>query len=400
MDGQLTPAGLETALARLGDGAMPVDDLAERVREWFGAEQLTSGPDPKVNELTVAWALETPGDGVRVLADDNSFSLPLRRLGRSRVFAGVATLLSGTAFRWNYEITDGPNERRTLLPDISSQTSTLPSGTVDDIRRIRGRGRPLEVYATHPDSRPNPGVPHGELVEHRGWRSTVFPNTSRDWWVYVPARYRAEEPAGVMVFQDGRAPRDYVPPVFDTLIDRGDMPVTVGVFIMPGMLDDGTPNRSFEYDTLSDQYARFLLDEILPEVEKTVRLRHDAGSRATSGLSSGGICAFTAAWERPDAFGKVLSWIGSFADIRGGHNYPSMVRKNSPKPIRVFLQDGENDLDVPAGDWWLANLTMASALKFAGYDHLTAWGRGFHNDRHGRAILPDSLRWLWRGWQP
>jgi enterochelin esterase-like enzyme len=177
------------------------------------------------------------------------------------------------------------------------------------------------------------------------------------------------------------------------------MPVTVGVFITPGTLDDGSPNRSFEYDTLSDQYARFLLDEILPKVETTVRLRHDAASRAISGMSSGGICAFTVAWERPDAFSKVLSWVGSFTDIRGGHNYPPMIRKTAPKPIRVYVQDGENDLNVPAGDWWLANLTLASALEFAGYDHVTCWGKGFHSVAHGRAILPDSLRWLWRGWR-
>ncbi len=135
-------------------------------------------------------------------------------------------------------------------------------------------------------------------------------------------------------------------------------------------------------------------------MESTARLRNDPESRAIAGASSGAICAFTVAWERPDAFRKVLSWIGSFADIRGGHNYPPMIRKAPPKPIRVFLQDGENDQNVPAGDWWLSNLAMASALDFAGYDHLAVWGRGFHSDKHGRAVLPDSLRWLWRGWQP
>jgi enterochelin esterase family protein len=354
-----------------------------------------------VEELTVAWALEAPGDDprVRVLADDNSFVLPLRRLGGSSLFAGAATLPPGTAFRWNYEITDGIARRRTLLPDIPAVWDERPSGRSDLLRRIRGSGRPLEVYATPPDARSGPGVPRGELIEHLGWRSRVFPGTTRDWWVYVPAQYRPEEPACVMVFQDGAGPKDYVPVVFDNLIARGDMPVTVGVFIMPGVLDDGERNRSFEYDTLSDQYARFLLDEILPEVEQTVRLRHDAASRAISGSSSGGICSFTVAWERPDAFHKVLSWVGSFTDIRGGHNYPSMIRKTPPKPIRVFLQDGENDLNVPAGDWWLANQEMASALAFAGYDFTVAWGKGFHSARHGRAILPDSLRWLWRDWR-
>jgi enterochelin esterase family protein len=263
--------------------------------------------------------------------------------------------------------------------------------------RIRGRGRPLEVYATHPDGRPRPGVPHGTLTVHEAWRSQVFPGTTRDWWVYAPAQCRADAPACVMVFQDGAGPQEYVPTVFDNLIARGDMPVTVGVFINPGVLDGGERNRSFEYDTLSDQYARFLLEEILPEVERDVPLRHDAASRAIAGHSSGGICAFTAAWEHPEAFHKVLSWSGSFADIRGGHNYPPLVRKTPRKPIRVFLQDGRNDLNVSYGDWWLANLEMASALAFAGYDVTTAWGNGFHSTAHGRAILPGSLRWLWRG---
>jgi enterochelin esterase family protein len=393
--GALTPAALETELARLGPGgsaALPeAERLAARVRDWFGAEALSAGPDPQIEELTVAWAIRADPGGdtrVRVLADDGSFALPLARLGSTDVFAGAATLPSGTAFRWSYEVTPGPAGRRTLLPDVPEDVAA----------RIRGRGRPLEVYATHPDSRPQPGGPRGSLTAHSGFRSEVFPGTTRDWWVYAPAECRGDEPACVMVFQDGQGYKDYVPAVFDNLIARGDIPVTVGVFIAPGVLDDGKPNRSFEYDTLSDQYARFLLDEILPLVEREVPLKRDAASRAISGISSGGICAFTVAWERPDAFGKVLSWVGSFTDIRGGHNYPPLVRKSPRKPIRVFLQDGKNDLNVPAGDWWLANLELASALAFTGYDFTTAWGNGFHSPRHGRAILPDSLRWLWRGY--
>ena len=404
---QLTPGQLETALRRMGTdaGGTDADRLAEGLREWFGAEALASGPDPKVDELTVAWALEVTDAHrsdvrVRVLADDGSFALSLIRLGASDVFAGATTLQSGTAFRWNYEVAAGPNERRTFLPDIPTQRVTAASGTVEQLRRLRGRGRALEVYATHPDSRPQPGVPHGAVTAHEGWRSTVFPGTTRNWWVYVPAQVQehAVDGACVMVFQDGQGPKEYVPTVFDNLMARGEMPVTVGVFIMPGTLDDGASNRSFEYDTLSDQYAHFLLDEILPEVERDVRLKRDAASRAISGISSGGICSFTVAWERTDAFGKVLSWVGSFADIRGGHNYPPLIRKTPRKPIRVFLQDGKNDLNVPAGDWWLANLEMASALEFAGYDYATVWGNGFHSAAHGRALLPNSLRWLWRGY--
>jgi len=236
------------------------------------------------------------------------------------------------------------------------------------------------------------------------WESKIFAGTKRDWWVYVPAQYTADKPAAVMVFQDGASPKDFVPTVFDNLIAKHDMPVTVGIFIQPGVLADGRANRSFEYDTLSDQYARFLLEEILPEVEKTVKLRHDAASRAISGISSGGICAFTVAWERPDEFSKVLSWVGSFTNIasgktlkEGGHNYEAMVRKTFPrKPIRVFLQDGANDLDNANGNWPLANQTLAKSLQFAGYDYRFEFGQGFHSNRHGRAILPDSLRWLWR----
>ncbi|MFN0120473.1 MAG: alpha/beta hydrolase, partial [Blastocatellia bacterium] len=228
--------------------------------------------------------------------------------------------------------------------------------------------------------------------------------TSRDWWVYVPAQYTADKPACVMIWQDGQNAKNYVPPVFDNLIAKGDMPVTVAICLAPGVHADGKPNRSFEYDTLSDQYARFLLEEILPEVEKTVKLRHDAPARALGGISSGGICAFTAAWERPGEFSKVLSWVGSFTNIQhgstwreGGHNYPALIRKVRPvKPIRVFLQDGANDLDNANGNWPLANLEMDKALKFAGYDYRFEFGQGFHSDRHGRAIMPDSLRWLWR----
>jgi len=162
-------------------------------------------------------------------------------------------------------------------------------------------------------------------------------------------------------------------------------------------------NRSFEYDTLSDQYTRFLLDEILPEVGRERSLRTDAAGRAIRGISSGGICAFTVAWQRPDQFHKVLSHVGSFTNIasgptlrEGGHNYPFLIRKAAPKPIRVYLQDGENDLNNASGNWWLANLQMDDALRFAGYDSTFARGKGFHSLAHGRALFPASLRWLWR----
>ncbi|PYV36744.1 MAG: esterase [Acidobacteria bacterium] len=268
-------------------------------------------------------------------------------------------------------------------------------------------GGPVEAYTSPPDSLEQSDVPKGTLKEMPRWESKIFNGTTRDWWVYVPSQYKGESPACVMVFQDGGSYKDFVPVVFDNLIAKGHMPVTIGIFIQPGVFKEGERNRSFEYDTLSDQYARFLLEEILPEVEKTLKLRHDAASRAISGISSGGICAFTVAWERPNEFGKVLSWVGSFVNIasgktlrEGGHNYPALIRKTPKKPIRVFLQDGDNDLDNIHGNWPLANQEMAKALAFAGYDYKFEYGRGFHSNKHGRAILPDSLRWLWRDYKP
>jgi len=229
----------------------------------------------------------------------------------------------------------------------------------------------------------------------------------RDYWVYVPARYTPDKPANVMVFQDGGGyvPEDgasRAPVVFDNLIHQDKLPVTIGIFIDPGHFppvaegEEPISNRSFEYDTLSDQYARFLLEEILPAVGEDYNLTSEASGRAICGASSGGICSFTVAWERPDAFSKVLSHVGSFANIRGGHVYPTLVRNTPPKPIRVFLQAGSDDLDVGWGHWALANLEMAAALNLAGYDYRLEYGDGEHNTQHGGAILPKSLIWLWR----
>jgi enterochelin esterase family protein len=210
-------------------------------------------------------------------------------------------------------------------------------------------------------------VPQG-IVTKRSWTSEkIYPGTVRDYWVYVPKQYDGSQPANVMVFQDGGG---YVDPkgqfradvVFDNLIHKKEMPVTIGIFINPGVIPAAREgqkprqNRSFEYDSLGDQYARFLLEEILPEVSKEYKLTSEASGRAIGGISSGGICAWTVAWERPDAFGKVLSHVGSFTNIRGGHFYPALIRKTERKPIRVFLQDGSGDLDNVHGSWPLAKL--------------------------------------------
>jgi enterochelin esterase family protein len=252
---------------------------------------------------------------------------------------------------------------------------------------------------------PQEGVPRGKVTKFT-WTSKVFPGTVRDYWVYVPAQYDPKVPACVMVFQDGQwyqdPKRDFrVPVVFDNLIHKKEMPVTVGIFINPGVIHnaDGKPvhkNRSFEYDSLSNQYALFLEKEILPEVGKKLNLRQDAAGRAIGGISSGGICAFTVAWERPDLFSKVLSHVGSFTNIRGGDRYPGIIRKAPKRDIRVFLQGGKKDLDNEHGHWPLANQQLAAALRFRDYDHQFVFGEGGHNGNHGGAILPESLRWLWR----
>ena len=374
-DAPLTPNALEAALAAKPTGAA-AETLVARIRQTFGAD-LAKPLAPKIDDLDAAWVIEAPdAKEVRVMFDHLQVGLPLTRVGTSNIFAGVKHFGWGDGVRWQYEL--------------------------DGKRLAVGNGQ-LELYTTPPETKEKPSVPKGKLMQMPKWESHVFAGTTRDWWVYVPAQYTADKPAAVMVFQDGQGPKNYMPTIFDNLIAQGDIPVMIGIFLPPGVLADGKPNRSFEYDTLSDQYARFLLEEIFPEVEKNYRLTKDPNMRAITGSSSGGICAFTVAWERPNEFSKVLSWVGSFTNIAagptvraGGHNYEALIRKTPKKNIRVFLQDGASDLDNANGNWPLANQQMAKSLSFMGYDYKFEFGRGFHSDRHGRAILPDSLRWLWR----
>src|SRR6266850_7487854 len=265
-------------------------------------------------------------------------------------------------------------------------------------------------YVTGPDSKPQPGVPKGEILKFTFDKSKVFPGTTRDYWIYVPAQYKPEKAACVYVGQDGI--RFEAPNVFDNLIHKKQMPVTIGVFVMPGVVKAADTNlaldrfnRSYEYDGLGDSYVRFLLEELLPEVEtkkttdgRPIRLSHNSNDRAIGGGSSGAIAAFTAAWERPDAFTRVFSSIGTFVDLRGGSRYPTLIRKYEPKPIRVFLQDGSNDHNIYGGDWWMANQSMERALVFAGYEVEHTWGDGGHTGKQATAVFPDAMRWLWKDW--
>ena len=259
------------------------------------------------------------------------------------------------------------------------------------------------------DARAAEPPPKGETTKYSFDKSKIFPGTVRDYWVYVPKQYDPEKPACLFVGQDGVQYR--APEVFDELIHKKEMPVVIGVFITPGRVKapNGQAmdrfNRSYEYDGLGDNYVRFLLEEILPEVEKKetsdgrkIRLSRDGNDRCIAGASSGAICAFTAAWERPDSFRRVFSAIGTYVGLRGGNVYPTLVRKYEPKPIRVFLQDGDHDLNIYGGDWWMANQEMERALTFAGYEVNHDWGTGGHSGQHATRIFPDAMRWLWKDW--
>jgi len=290
-----------------------------------------------------------------------------------------------------------------------------------------------KTYELSADSLPQEGVPKGRLDGPFLFESQVFSNTVRQYWVFVPAQYTDAKPACVLVFQDGqRAVKTNgslrVPQVMENLIAKKEMPVTIGIFITPGSrgaeyseVGGGNPNnRAAEYDALGDRYARFLIDEMLPEVAKTYNLTKDPEGRAIGGTSSGAICAFTVAWERPDAFRKVISCIGSYTSIGyrpardgepmipGGDLYPTFIRRAAPRPIRIFLQDGSNDIDNQFGSWFLANQQMLAAFNYANrtadqrkldgprYEVNHVWGEGPHSDNHGGVLLPDMLRWIWK----
>ena len=276
-----------------------------------------------------------------------------------------------------------------------------------------------DVYKLGPDSLVQDGVPHGKLVGPLTLASTIYPNTTRNYWVYVPAQYDAKSPASLMIFFDGHTflnPNgDFrIPNVFDNLIYRREMPVTLAVFVNPGhtpqqpeatdsVWGDGVNNRALEYNALDDKYSKLVVDELLPAIQKDYNISTDPDDRGLAGASSGAICAFTVAWHRPDQFHKVISTIGSFTNIMGGDAYPQMILDTKPKPIRIFLQDGLNDnrgMRVgkfdPRWDWHAQNIKMVAALTKRRYDVNYVWGIGTHNGHQGGAIMPEMLRWLWR----
>ena len=294
-----------------------------------------------------------------------------------------------------------------LVQEVPNFTNLTYRVEVDNVTLLAGEFH-TEQYVMPPEAKPAADIPQGKLERFDFSESKIFPNTVRQVVVYTPAQYKAGDTPALFVWQDGSRHADpngqmRATLVMDHLIAKKQMPVTIGVFIDPGRKPTQKPgdkaaNRGFEYDSLGDAYVRMVTEEVLPEVKKRYNLTwsDDPAMRAIAGGSSGGICAFTAAWERPDQFGKVLSWVGSFVNLRGGHVYPALIRITERKPIRVYLLDGRNDLDNPYGNWPLANQNMAAALKFAGYDYRFDYGDCFHGSKGMSASLPEALRWLWR----
>jgi enterochelin esterase-like enzyme len=270
-------------------------------------------------------------------------------------------------------------------------------------------------YTLGPDSQPQPGVPKGVVTRYKLPPGKFYPGTPHNYAVYVPAQYDASKPTPVMIYMDGLgslSEQRRVPIVFDNLIHKHDLPPMIGIFIDPGVLPPLNNNaqsrfeRVFEYDSLSDRFASFLLEEVIPEVAKKYNLSKDPNDRGLAGNSTGAVAAFAAAWNRPDQFHRVLSFIGTYVAMKGADGLPALIRKTEPKPIRILLQDGKNDHIVPdepfgtfyAGSWPINNQVMYDAFQLAGYDVRFELGTGGHDGKQSAAMMPDALRWLWRGY--
>jgi enterochelin esterase-like enzyme/sugar lactone lactonase YvrE len=261
-------------------------------------------------------------------------------------------------------------------------------------------------YTPGPDSKVQPNVPKGTVTRAVLPPGKFYPGTPHSYQVYVPAQYDPKKPAPLLVYLDGNGPTV----VLDNLIAKGDIPPMIGIFVAPGVLappnDDamGRYNRIFEYDNISGRFADFLEQELIPEVAKKYNISKNPDDRAIGGVSTGAVGAFVAAWERPDMFHRVLTWIGTFVDMKGSDSLAAMVRRTEPKPLRVWLQDGKNDHITPdqpfgvfyAGSWPLNNQVMYEALEFGGYDVKLTIGEGGHDGNQSAALMPDAIRWIWR----
>ncbi len=345
-------------------------------------------------------------------------------MGEKNIMKGTAVLSHGSDFIFAVESISPPvlyvdgkkvsKMRHIRGWDMWFYTMSLKTGRTHSFYYlVRGekKGGRDEVAAYSPESYPKKGVPQGTLTEKLVLTSKIYGGMTTAYWIYVPAQYKADEPAAVMIWQDGEQHIDRkgeakILNVVDNLIHQGKMPVTIQVLVSPGVAD-GKQMRTIEYDTVDNTYARFLRDELLPEVGKRYNIRSDAYSHAIAGTASGGACAFNAAWHEPDQFSRVLSIAGSFTSIGwkpgkmdGANLYPFKVRKEEIRNIRVWLQDGSGDLENEHGSWPLQNIQLANSLKLMGYDFHFSFGEGSHSAVQGWVELPQSLAWLWRDYDP
>jgi enterochelin esterase-like enzyme len=343
----------------------------------------------------------------------------LDTLGAENIQKGTAAAGEMGDFVWAVVAEKGPSLQINNEPPISAfkagslwvVQTRLNTGTAYKFTWIVD-GKPIgganNLPAFGPDSYAKPGVPQGKLTGPIAVPSKIYPGVTANVWFYVPAQWDGVTPLAVQLWGDGQnfiGPRPgpwRVLETLDNLTAQKRIPLMVDIFVQPGVGPERN-QRSIEYDTVSDTYLHRLLDEIFPVVEKSVKVRTDGYSRAIQGLSSGGIMAFNAAFHKPEEFSRVLSWIGSYTALQrsaahpeGGAEYPTMVRREAKRNIRVWLQDGSADLDVGAGNWPAANIGLANALKFKGYDYHFSFGVGEHNNAQGAAELPEAMTWLWR----
>ncbi len=395
----------------------------------FGADKLNS------IQLTELANSNSPalGDAIRASMDAQELKSGTAWLGHGTQFFFATEAASKPAL--NVDEASGPEMRHLSNSDLWYASARIEQlGKLHSFHYVvdgANFGGRLDLPAFTADSYQQPGVPAGVLSERLSLTSKIYDGMKNDYWIYVPAQYDASKPAALMVFQDGewyldRNGNNPALNVIDNLIAQKKIPVMICVFVNPGDISgsEGTPTYSFVkaysekwqrslkdsmrstlYDTVSDRYPRYLRDELLAEVSAKYNIRKDAYSRGITGLSSGGICSFNAAWQMPDEFSRVISWIGSFEGIQwkedpsnrdGGQDYPDKVLRESKRNIRVWLQDGSEDLNLRYGNWPFANLRMANALKFEGYDFHFSFGGGTHNSAHGAAEFPAEMTWLWR----
>src|SRR5688500_365340 len=363
-------------------------EFRDALVKHLGDAPIKSGEAYNSNGPDFIWAVESATEPSMIL--DDQPAARMRRIAGSNLWFHTAQLRVGTSHRFHYLV-----------------NGAKFGGSVD-------------VPAYTPNSYARPGAPQGRISEKLVHTSTLYPGMQTNYWIYVPAQYDPAVPAALMVWQDGEryiarnteeicrlCPSLYrLQEVTDNLIHDKKIPVMIHVFVSPGTLN-GKPLRSILYDTVSDKYGQFLLEELLPEVYAKHNIRKDAYSRAIQGQSSGGIAAFTVAFNRPEAFSRVYTVVGSFValqwkpgELDGGNIYPFKVRREPKRNLRVWMNDGSEDQEANSGSWPLQNIQLANSLKLKGYDFHFSCGGGSHHAAPAAAELPTCLTWLWRDYDP